>query len=229
MKPLTLPGGIAVPAATVEALQKLKQALDDASWYPYPWEGLEDDLVKSGREEIALLGYGSLVSRTSAALTVTSRDRVAAIGFGIRRVFNYEIPRDNPRYPAAGDAAARAALNVRLTETVGDAVNGVLLDVPRADIDALRKREVAYDLLQVPCLLWGELERDPTPAWVVRSPEDGNGRTNNALTPHPDYYNLCRTGASRFGDSYLAFWLGTTYLADGVTPVAEWEENRSAG
>jgi cation transport regulator ChaC len=229
VKVLTLPGGVAVPAATVEALRRMKHALDDAPWYRYPWEGLEDDLIASGREEIALLGYGSLVSRTSAALTVSSHDRVAAIGFGIRRVFNYEIPADNPRYSPTDDAAARAALNVRLTDTVNDAVNGVLLDVPLVDIDALRKREVAYDLLQVPCLLWGELERNPTPAWIVRSPEDGRGRTNNTLTPHPDYYNLCRSGAARFGDSYLAFWLGTTYLADGVTPVAKWEENGSPG
>lgn len=229
MKPLTLPGGVAVPAVAVEALQKLKRALDGAPWYRYPWEGLEDELVQSGQEEVSLLGYGSLVSRTSAALTVTSQDRVAAIGFGIRRVFNYEIPADNPRYPPTGDAAARAALNVRMTDTVEDAVNGVLLDVPLADIDPLRKREVAYDLLQIPCLPWGELERDPTPAWVVRSPEDGRGRTNNTLTPHPDYYNLCRSGASRFGDSYLAFWLRTTFLADGVTPVADWEEDGSSG
>jgi len=35
-----------------------------------------------------------------------------------------------------------------------------------------------------------------------------------------------RAAIERFGERFLEFWLNTTYLADGRTPVAEWENAR---
>jgi hypothetical protein len=223
-----LPGGVEISDRIATGLHRMMDDLRGARWYAYPWEGLEDDLAAAGEDGVLVLGYGSLINRTSASRTVTSNTRRAAISFGLRRVFNYEIPLDNERYEFTADPLARAALNVRVTGVVEDAVNGVLMDVPLVDVAAFRAREVAYDLVQLPCIWWGDPDPTPFPAWVVRSPEDATGRTNNGIVPHRGYYDLCRRGASRFGDSYLAFWLATTYLADGITAVADWEQQRPA-
>jgi len=70
--------------------------------YPFPWESLEQDLVGRGFSRLPLVVYGSLLYSGSA--TQTWRDKSASrrhpvLGFGVRRIFNYDLPLGSRRYP----------------------------------------------------------------------------------------------------------------------------------
>ncbi len=149
-----------------------------------------------------------------------------AVVFGARRVFNYKMPSDNERYGPPVDPLARAALNVRMTDDPADLVNGVVINIALDDIPATRTREVAYDLVPAACLDWRRLSQPLSVVYVLRCPEspwEGRNYTDAQLAPHREYYSVCRDGAMDFGARFLELWLATTYLADGVTPVAKWE------
>ncbi|MDA2912528.1 hypothetical protein MYX77_00960 [Acidobacteriia bacterium AH_259_A11_L15] len=117
-------------------------------------------------------------------------------------------------------------MNVRLTGDINDAINGIMVEISVKDIPALQAREVGYDLAPIACLRWNDLEETPFVAYILCCPDeprDGKRRTNDGLEPHREYYKVCRRGAAEVGEEFLRFWLSTTYLADGVTPVAQWE------
>lgn len=208
--------------------------------YAYPWTGLEEELARSGRETLGLVGYGSLMNGDSAARTLTReqvRGRRPVVAFGVRRVFNYPIPPGNRSYGGGGPAAGRpAALNVRQTYDIGDMVNGVLIDIGRTQLPDLCRRELNYDLVPVACLDWNRPESSPFRASILSCPEtlcqeDGSTGTSDRLVPQPDYLRVCRQGAAEFGAAFLDLWLATTFLADGRTPIGPREPSspREAG
>ncbi|MFQ5847284.1 MAG: hypothetical protein ACE5IQ_06350 [Candidatus Methylomirabilales bacterium] len=208
--------------------QKMAEALREPS-YPYPWESLEGEMARRGLSHFPIVGYGSLLNSGSAARTL--RDdrpvrRRPVVAFGVRRIFNYQMPPGVERYPPPTHPRARAALNVRLTREINDVMNGIVLDTSLRDIPAMRAREVGYDLVPVACLGWTAIEDPPFLAHILCCPDEvrnGERRTSDAIEPHGEYYQVCREGAADFGAAFLRFWLATTYLADGVTPVAAWE------
>ncbi len=215
-----------------------RRGLGEAAGLPvfsHPWNGLEEFLRTSGRGALPLVGYGSLVNASSAAVTIRAapggRARPVA-AFGVRRIFNYEMDANHSRYVAARDPDARALLNARVTREDSDCLNGVLLEVPITDLPALRKRETDYDLEAVFCVDWSRGLSRAFPAWILVCPEEGERgrrRVNNNLTPNHSYYRVCRDGASSFGEEFLEAWLDSSCLGDGVTTVREWErENRGA-
>jgi hypothetical protein len=197
--------------------------------YRYPWDTLEEDLKDRHISEITVIGYGSLVNSASVALTLSEQSLATCqpvIAFGARRLFNYNMPLDLDRYAPPIHPLARAALNVRLTGNVDDVVNGIAMKLSPADISKMREREVEYDLVPVVCHRWNELEKPPFLAHILCCFDefrDGKRHTNDKIEPHRQYYSLCRKGASEFGEEFLRLWLATTYLADAVTPVAQWE------
>ena len=218
------------------ALRQAMREARDAPRYRYPWDGVEEELRREGRSSLAFFGYGSLVNLSSARRTLSEellRSRRPALAFGARRVFDYEMPAHGGAYGPPVSPSARAGLNVRPRNTVEDALNGVLLEMPLAEIAQLCAREVGYDLEPVPCMLWDRVaEGQPFLAYVLQCPDEpraGLKRTNAALEPHRGYYRVCRDGALEFGDDFLQLWLSTTYLADQVTPVADWETDEPAG
>jgi hypothetical protein len=226
---LELQQGVWLSAAQTKALsQRINEARRQPT-YPYPWEGLEERLRRAGSSKILFVGYGSMLNSGSAARTISSeslRFRQPVIALGGRRLFNYEMRSDGGRYGPPTGHLDLAALNVRLTGLIEDAINGVLVEIPLSDIPALRAREVGYDLEPVACLGWEELEKPPFLAYILQAPDEpraGKRRTNNSLEPHREYYRVCRNGAREFGELFLQFWLSTTYLADGITPVGDWE------
>ncbi len=143
------------------------------------------------------------------------------------------MPADGGAYGPPVSPSARAALNVRPSGTIDDLLNGVLLEMPLAEIAQLCAREVGYDLEPIPCMLWDRVAAgQPFLAYVLQCPDEPRAslkRTNAALEPHRGYYRVCRDGALEFGDDFLRLWLSTTYLADQVTPVADWETGESTG
>ncbi|NIM51303.1 MAG: hypothetical protein GTO22_18970 [Gemmatimonadales bacterium] len=217
---------LGLTAEQTEAISHTMATAEGARSYSYPWEMLETDLVGQHPSRLLVLGYGSLVNRTSAGYTLSESTGIPAVAFGVRRIFNYLIPERNPRYGPPPNSMARAALNVIPTGQISDMVNGVLLEVPLGDVAAFRSREVGYDLLPVACIRWHERKKPPFLGYVLHCPDeprDGLVRTATDIEPHPVYYRVCREGAAEIGDSFLDLWLATTYLADRATPVGQWE------
>ncbi len=195
--------------------------------YIYSWPGLQADLERDGRESFPCVGYGSLVNRASAARTLRGERKAVVIAFGVRRVFNLFMEDAGlNRYSLPANPKARAALNVISTGQSHDAVNGVLFDVATADIPTFRAREVGYDLIPVACIDWTRRDDPAFTAYILacpNEPRDGKVRTRRDIEPHVEYYELCRAGAAALGDEFLRFWLATTFLADGITPMTIWE------
>lgn len=209
-----------------DAISQRMRELKDTKIYTYPWHGLEDDLAEKEPTGLWLLAYGSLVSRTSAAHTLRPGQRAPAIAFGVRRLFNYEIPVDHPRYGSPANELARGALNVVFTGNREDMVNGIMIDTALDDIQPLREREIGYDLRQVACIHWDKPREPPLAAYILECPDeprDGKVRTNAHIEPHLEYYKICRGGAAKTGDDFLEFWLSSTYLADAETTIDRWE------
>ncbi|MHC4259931.1 MAG: hypothetical protein ACYSTF_05925 [Planctomycetota bacterium] len=223
--------GINLSAAQTEAVSQMMADAAKEPKYRYPWDGLEEEMEANCLPEMAVVGYGSLINSGSAGRTLSQKAMEtsrAVIAFGARRLFNYEIPGDVDRYAPATHPLARAALNARPTGKIDDIVNGIVMKLSVTEIPAMRGREVGYDLVPVACLEWNDLERPPFLAYILccfDEPGESSGHTNDEIEPHRGYYSVCRAGVSEFGEGFLRLWLATTYLADGVTPVAEWEVN----
>ncbi|MCD4695070.1 MAG: hypothetical protein K8S16_02420 [Bacteroidales bacterium] len=214
---------------TESTIAKVNTLLDGNTRYSkkYPWEGLEVYLENQNETTLKIIGYGSLINAQSAALTVRAQKRTPVMAFGVFRVFNYVISKNNARYGVFDNPRQRAALNIRVTNKVSDFINGLLIEVPVSDIQALREREIAYDLIQVPCIMWDNLNCEPFYAYILYCPYkefDGKEKTSNIIEPHTAFYQVCREGAQSFGDNFLKCWKSTTFLADGKTSMEIWEK-----
>jgi hypothetical protein len=224
--------GIHLSAAQTGVVLRMMAKAAKETRYRYPWDGLEDGMKANCLTDISMIGYGSLANSESAGQTLSEevlRSFQPVIAFGVRRLFNYEMPDDVTRYAPAIHPLAKAALNANSTGKIDDIINGIVMKLSITEIPAMRKREVGYDLVPVACLEWNDLERPPFLAYILccfDEPRQGKRHTNNNIEPHRGYYAVCRKGASKFGEKFLRLWLNTTYLADGVTPVAEWEINK---
>ncbi len=51
---------------------------------------------------------------------------------------------------------------------------------------------------------------------------DGQVWTDDQLLPHRAYERLCREGAAEISELFCDFFVWSTWLADGVTPYAQW-------
>jgi len=227
--------GLALEDSIVTRIGDLLEGTGFHSVCPYPWSGIETSLRDRGESSLRVLGYGSLVNRDSAGLTLdteTMETRRAAVCFGVRRIFNYKMPPLVKRYGPPVVPDARAALNAEHTGKLEDVVNGVVMDVALEDIERLREREWGYDLVPAPTLRWGHFEGEPFIAYVLcvsRTSDLGKSIIDDGLTPHHEYYRQCRRGAADIGTEFLELWLASTYLGDGKTPVAEWEDEAMTG
>jgi hypothetical protein len=215
--------------AQIQAIAETMAEARISPRYQYPWRALEEDLARNGDQVLCLLAYGSLVNRGSAAESIagqaTSR-REPVLAFGVRRVYDYLIPKDVHRYGPPRRDGEYAALNVHPTNDIRDIVNGILIEVSVPDIPSLREREKHYDLVPVACLWWNAPEAPPFLACILCRPGrpcQGTRFANDRIEPHPVYDKVCRDGAAEYGDEFLEMWLDSTYLADGVTPRRQWQ------
>lgn len=215
-----------------DVLERIDGLLKDNNRYylKYPWVGLEDLIEKQKKATIHIVGYGSLINAKSAALTVSVKNSIPILAFGVYRKFNYVIPEDNVRYGIAKTPYQRAALNIEVTNNVNDFINGLMIEIPLDDINSLREREIAYDLLQVPCISWDNRNAEPFYANILYCPYKefkGVEKTNNNLEPHISYYKVCRDGAQNFGNPFLTCWKATSFLADGISSMDIWENENN--
>lgn len=192
----------------------------------YPWQDLEQICEDQKSKTFKLLAYGSLINQESSALTVSVQKKTLVKAYGIYRIFNYIIPESNSRYGTFDKPKRRAALNIEVTNSAKDFINALILEIPLSDIPALREREIAYDLIQVPCISWENSKLEPYYASVLYCPYhyfNGQEKTKNKMEPHTEYYKVCRSGAESFGEEFLECWKTTTFLSDGITSMSKWE------
>ena len=93
-------------------------APSQAPAFTFPWDGLEDHIVKECGGRLPLVGYGSLLKKASADRTIKdgATRRTPCLAFGCRRVFNYTMPESVlERYSIPPSSPNRAALNVVTT------------------------------------------------------------------------------------------------------------------
>ena len=175
--------------AQIQAVRDLLVDVPRQPRFVYPWDRLETTLT-DGVQSLSVVGYGSLLNRSSSANTLSETALAArrpVLAFGVLRLFNYDMDTVSGRYGPPVAAGPRAALNARVTGQVRDVINGVLVPVSLSDVEPFRGREVGYDLEPVPCLDW-EQRGSLFVAYVLCSPDEPRaGR--EALRLDPRYIN----------------------------------------
>ncbi len=189
---------------------------------------------------ITLFTYGSLLNRDSALRTIghsTYESRIPAITFGYKRIFNRDVDVSNSdRYTTPINKKERGMLNLTSTGKFDDVVNGFTFQLPLEEIGAMCERERGYDL--VPCIAYpwcngAAIDADETQLsncyTFLASNHEGTRESaqviRDDITPIKEYFDLVKSGASQYGKDFLWLWYETTILADGKTPVAQWEKS----
>ena len=199
--------------------------------FRYPYTDLEQQLRKRGEKSTKIFSYGSLMAAESAERTFskeTMRTRKPAIAFGIKRVFNRDVPiLPESRWGEPNHPEARGMLNVIYADEDTDFVNGVVFDVQVADLVEMAKREVGYDLIPVKCMNWEKIlkvdHKEDYIAYTFHARTETE-YTDENIFPRPGYYELSRDASKQYGTLFYLLWLKTTFLSDGVTSITEWED-----
>jgi cation transport regulator ChaC len=198
--------------------------------FVYPYEGIVNYLKASGKDSFPLFSYGSLMDKTAAERTLSSKalaTRRPAIAFGVRRIFNKDagLPKPSSPYGMPVDLEARGFLNVEKTEHLESFINGVVIDVPIEDIEPLIKREVGYDLIPVIVSDWKGVTEGKlafSVAYILRVPPDSH-YISRTVWPRAFYYQLCRDAANQYGPLFEAVWFQNTFMANGQS-ISAWEK-----
>jgi hypothetical protein len=201
--------------------------------YPISEEDLAQIYQQEKRDIVPFFAYSSMIDMEAGAVKAISAKSAAtqtpAVAFGIQRTFNREIAAATV---AGGWGTLKrpndlAILNVFEKE---DAVlNGVVFQLPLADLLILSKREVGYDLIPVIVTTWfdavdGQKEPEMFLAYTFQAPNhsgQGTRYTNASVNPIPGYFNYLQKGLNLLGNDFKAMWWATTYLADQRTLVNE--------
>lgn len=186
--------------------------------FAYPWKGLEAYLRTWTGGPLFLLGMGSLLNAASSKLSFSSeRGPRPVVGLGAKRVFDYPMAATAfLRYGPPRRNKQRAALNAYPTDQADAKLNGRLHAVAPTALGKLRRREKHYRLLPIETRDWYSGKPIEGPVFVLSYE---NGRHD--LLPHPVYLRRCLRSARAVSPRFLAFFLDTTYLADGVTKLSD--------
>lgn len=222
-------------ARQVELVQKAKalrpQLIGQTQKTPYPIseEALKKIYSAAKTETIPFFTYSSMIDMEAGAVKAISPQaagtQTPAIAFGIQRTFN----RAMAAATVEGGWGALARPNdlgiLNAFEKEDAVVNGVLFQLPIADLLILTKREVGYDLIPVLVTSWkdansGQKEPEIFLAYSFLAPLTANQEfTSSHVNPIPQYFNYLQKGLDILGSDFKAMWWNTTYLADKQTLV----------
>jgi hypothetical protein len=190
----------------------------------FPWDGIVPFCRSQGWDYLPMIGYGSLISPSSAARTLKSThsiERVEVMAFGFRRLFNYRMSeRSLERWGEPMSSINAAALNLLPTWNAQDTFNGTLLKVSFDDLEELRERERDYDLSQTVCRTWQQTNEPMRTAFVLTSPSAN--LEISSIMPVPGYLELCRGACREISEEFLHYFDRHTFLTDGKTSLEEW-------
>lgn len=218
-------------------LERIAALVPQLAYYPalrYPNQQSEQLLASSSKGKVLVFGYGSLISRESAGRSV-SAEAIAtmrpAVAFGVKRLFNYKAARTDHWGPIQ-DPKERAMLNLVPTWSYLNWVNGVVMEVDAEDLANLVKRETGYDLVPLIIADWDDVmaqHGDPNIRIAysfVAASELRNHiiYTSTKYYPVRGYLHAIQDGAMDFGMHFRRVWNATTYLADGITRLDDWDE-----
>ncbi len=211
------------------ALAYHAEKLNEHPTYLYPYPELAHTLAAQGNTTLPLFIYGSLLDERSAGRTLSTHalaTRRPALAFGLKRVFNRDIPIEPESvfgFPC--NDSARGMLNVEKTDHLENFMNGVIIDIPLNEIAALMEREIGYNLVPIIVTDWEPLHQGEMKYSIVhtlQAPAESI-YVNPHILPRPGYYELTRDAAKQYGPFYEMLWYNTTFMADGITPVITWE------
>lgn len=166
-----------------------------------------------------VVGYGTLLSRESLALTLGAEDasrRLVPVWIdGYRRLFNVRPS----FYRGATPSAAEAALN--LEPAVDARCNALAFLVSLDELARLDARERGYERVVVALRTFEGAQpfgrafayiAPPDSPWIERDP--------SLLLPLPRDLAWARAGAREVGPEFFEHFEATTFLADGCSALA---------
>ncbi len=198
----------------------------------YPWNQLHSYIEAD--QTIPLLGYGSLMNRASASrvlCTETLSTARSVIAWGARRIYN-TISLNRKTYaeychPSDSDYGVLNAMSA-----AGHWFNAVEYQVRQEDIQFLRTREKAYDLIPV----WISDCSTPTEsnrwAYFFSRRQSFWNETQilfDAVVPLENYHQICETGCREIADDFLEMFRHSTWIMNGNQSLSISEDmpNRS--
>jgi hypothetical protein len=192
-------------------------------------------MLSQAQRHLPIFVYGSLLNVASAKRTLSQDSlstRQACLAYGVRRIFDADVPiLPCCHWGTPFHGEARGMLNLQEVSCASFTVNGVLLQVALGDLIPLFQREEGYELRPVVISSWQKGEAEPSIyriAYTFVRPQ-GSRWTRKEILPRPGYYEVSRDGAADYGPDFLEHWLDSTFLADGITPVSNWEALRKQG
>ena len=204
------------------------------STYRYPNESHEQILNMYPTGKILVFGYGSLMNKISASRTVKAESvdtMQMAVAFGVKRIFNYKASKTK-HWQEDLDVKEKAMLNLTQTFNIASLVNGVTIEVDLEDFSRLVMREIGYDL--VPILVVDEKDiADENPNLDVRVAytfvamnelRNHINYTSTKYYPVRGYLRAVQEAAAMHGKKFAKLWNKTTYMADGVTCINDWDQ-----
>jgi hypothetical protein len=219
-------------------IEKASHEMGSLSLYPalqYPNNNYEEIASKYPHDKILLFGYGSLLNPESASRSVSPeavKSMHPVVAFGFKRLFNYKASNVS-RWGNDLPSNERAMLNIEPMSSYQYIINGAVMEITQEDLAQLVAREKGYDLVPILVADWyGVLSKDPNVqvhiAYTFLVPDelrDGIDYTQTKYYPVRGYLHATQAGAANFGDDFLEFWNGTTYLSDGTTLINQWDQN----
>ncbi|MEL6148591.1 MAG: gamma-glutamylcyclotransferase family protein [Chloroflexota bacterium] len=174
--------------------------------------------------KVLIVGFGTLLDRGSLGNTIGagSADEkvyIPVIVEGYRRLFNLKPDHYTPSHRIFEDDREMAAANVEPAE--GHRFNGLAFEVDKSELGELDKRERYYRREAVTILDFQSGEAigegltyisELDARWIVRD--------NDLLMPLWRDYVYARRGAYGISQAFGQMYDETTFLADGVTPLA---------
>lgn len=218
-------------------LQKVGTKLPELITFPffqYPNDGHQEIVNHFPSGKVLLFGYGSLMNKVSAARSMkveAVESMEPAIAFGVKRLFNYKVT-DPSRWGTEQNRKERAMLNIAQTLNIGYMANGVVLEVDAEDLTKLVSRETGYDLVPILVASWNEVMNQNPEIEIriaytfvaVNELRNNTAYTSTEYYPVLGYLHAVQEASQAYGSEFAVFWNATTYLADGTTPIEDWDE-----
>lgn len=183
--------------------------------------------IQTGQDSSAhlLVGYGTLLSRQSVALTVDDStleelDPIPVIVNGYRRLFDIRPPHYEPSFRLSERPIEAGAMNVEPRS--GASFNGLAFELSSSTLEAMDERESHYERVRIDIEAFRS-RRELRTADVYSAPPSCEliRRDPQNLLPRWRDVVISRRAAYRISDEFGKTFDRTTYLADGETLVIE--------